>query len=204
MPQRLSLLERQKKLLAESGFSSGPPSASPTPSPLPPRVPRPPGKSPSHRFSSSFTSRQEKALSRKGQHNASSESRKAEELVFEGEDGSDDDEHDTGNDGTKSIGGRSMASHAPSLHPSMAGSVMSQACSEVTIGAGDNTGYWDFCHRKSTKADLGHTCRECKIPFNKLGQPITERRGARTSMRYHAEVRRAGGAMLRPKGIIDD
>ncbi|GMI20515.1 hypothetical protein TrRE_jg7862 [Triparma retinervis] len=185
MPKRLSLLERQQKLLSESGFS-GPSVPSSKPSPLPPRAPRPPGKpSPSHRFSANFTSRQEKALSRNGQHNASSESRKAEELVFEEDD--DEDEHEDGKDGTKSVGGRSMMSHAPSLHPSMAGSVVSQACSEVTIGAGDNTGYWDFCHRKTTKADLGHTCRECKVPFSKLGEPITERRGARTSMRYHAE-----------------
>lgn len=34
---------------------------------------------------------------------------------------------------------------------------------------------------------MGHTCRECKTPFSRIGEPITERRGARTSMRYHAE-----------------
>jgi len=105
----------------------------------------------------------------------------------EEEGGKGGDDHDEGDDGTKSMGGRSMMSHAPSLHPSMAGSVVSMACSEVTIGAGDNTGYWDYLHRKTIKADLGHTCRECKLPFNALNEPITERRGARTSLRYHAE-----------------
>ena len=33
--------------------------------------------------------------------------------------------------------------------------------------------------------DLGHTCRECKGTFATLGEPLTERRGARTSSRYH-------------------
>ena len=68
----------------------------------------------------------------------------------------------------------------------MAGTVISKACSEVTIGAGDETGYWDYQHREATKADLGHRCRECKLPFQRIGEPMTERRGARVSMRYHA------------------
>ena len=37
-----------------------------------------------------------------------------------------------------------------------------------------------------TKVDLGHRCRECKKPFIKIGNPLTERRGARLSLRYHA------------------
>jgi hypothetical protein len=109
----------------------------------------------------------------------------------------------------------SGVSHAPSMHPSLAGTVMSKACSEVTIGAGDNTGYWyislcprmnphpssprvtlislppsrnrDYQHRSATRSDLGHNCRECRLPFNRVGEAITERRGARVSMRYHAE-----------------
>jgi len=106
-------------------------------------------------------------------------------LVFEGD--GDDEMLNEDEDGGASVGGRSMMSHAPSLHPSIAHSQVSMACSEVTIGAGDNTGYWDFAHRVSTKNDLGHNCRECKLPFTRLGEPMTERRGARTSMRYHAE-----------------
>jgi hypothetical protein len=38
----------------------------------------------------------------------------------------------------------------------MAGSVVSRACSETTIGAGDVTNYWDFCHRMVEVKDLGH------------------------------------------------
>lgn len=49
------------------------------------------------------------------------------------------------------------------------------------------TGYWDYQHRCVEVKDLGHRCRECKQPFAKLGDALTERRGARTSMRYHAE-----------------
>ena len=79
-----------------------------------------------------------------------------------------------------SLGGRS-------LHPSIAGTAISMACSEVTIGAGDDTGYWDYKHRESTRSDLGHNCRECREPFRAIGEPMTERRGARVSMRYHAE-----------------
>ena len=81
----------------------------------------------------------------------------------------------------------SSASRAPSLHPSMAGTAVSMACSEDTIGAGDDTEYWDFQHRTVTAKDLGHTCRECRLPFTNIGDPLTERRGARISSRYHAE-----------------
>ena len=72
----------------------------------------------------------------------------------------------------------SSASRAPSLHPSIAGTAVSVACSEDTIGAGDDTEYWDFQHRTVTAKDLGHTCRECRLPFTNIGDPLTERRGA--------------------------
>ena len=63
---------------------------------------------------------------------------------------------------------------------------MSEACHPDTIGAGDDTAYWDYQHRTVERADLGHKCRECKRPFTTIGEPLTERRGARVSMRYHA------------------
>ena len=75
------------------------------------------------------------------------------------------------------------ASRAPSLHPSLAGTAISMACSDATIGAGDDTEYWDFRHRAVTAKDLGHTCRECRLPFATIGEPLTERRGARISSR---------------------
>ena len=87
-----------------------------------------------------------------------------------------EDELDEGDDGTNSIASR--ASRAPSMHPSVA---YSMACSESTIGAGDETAYWDYQHRVVEKKDLGHRCRECRMPFRALGNPLTERRGARTS-----------------------
>merc|ERR1719359_1129869 len=71
-----------------------------------------------------------------------------------------------------------------SVHPSVA---LSVGCSEATVGAGDDTRYWDFQHRRVEKKDLGHKCRECRRPFQTIGEPLTERRGARVSMRYHGE-----------------
>ncbi|EKX35401.1 hypothetical protein GUITHDRAFT_155504 [Guillardia theta CCMP2712] len=64
---------------------------------------------------------------------------------------------------------------------------MSKANTNQTtnIGAGNETEYWDFVHRKVERTDLGHRCRECKQPFDRLGDPLTERRGARVSLRYH-------------------
>ena len=50
----------------------------------------------------------------------------------------DDDVDDDGARSTMSKVSRAP-SVAPSLHPSMAGSVRSMACSEVTVGAGDRT-----------------------------------------------------------------
>ena len=92
------------------------------------------------------------------------------------EDLDNENEFDEGDDGADSIASR--ASRAPSMHPSVA---YSMACSESTIGAGDETGYWDYQHRVVEKKDLGHRCRECRMPFRSLGDPLTERRGARTS-----------------------
>jgi hypothetical protein len=68
----------------------------------------------------------------------------------------------------------SILSHAPSLHPSLAASgvALSRACSETTIGAGDQTAYWDFQHRTVAVTDLGHRCRECKLPFERLGDAV--------------------------------
>ena len=117
---------------------------------------------------------------RKGLGNAARGSRVA--VPMPGEEVDDDEPF--GNDGATMA---SRVSRAPSLHPSMAGTTISMACSEYTIGAGDDTGYWDFQHRTVEVKDLGHRCRECKQPFRHLGDPLTERRGARVSMRYHAE-----------------
>ena len=83
-----------------------------------------------------------------------------------------------------SVSVASVASKAPSLHPSVATSI---GLSESTLGAGDDTAYWDFQHRKVEKKDLGHKCFECKETFKSLGTALTERRGGRVSMRYHGE-----------------
>ena len=131
-------------------------------------------------MSMSFSERQDRAAVCQGRSNAAASSRQA--AVHPGPFA--EEELDSGLDEAESV--ISRLSHAPSLHPSMAGSVLSQACSEVTIGAGDETNYWDYQHREATRADLGHRCRECKQPFRRIGEPMTERRGARVSMRYHA------------------
>lgn len=131
-------------------------------------------------FSAGFAERMDIALNKKGQSNATSTSRIAQPMI-------DADGHaDSCTEDGASVSGRSVASHAPSLHPSVR-TAYSAACSESTIGAGDETAYWDYRHRETFIKDLGHTCRECKRPFRKLGEALTERRGARTSMRYHAE-----------------
>lgn len=135
-------------------------------------------KSSSCVHSKDFKQRQEEHLIRKGLINAVRSSRVTAKMEMDELD--DKDAVDS-----RSIGGRSSFSATPSLHPSIRSSY-SMACSEITIGAGDNTGYWDFQHRTVTAKDLGHTCRECKGKFSRVGDPLTERRGARTSMRYHA------------------
>jgi hypothetical protein len=185
MPPRVSLLDRQNALLAKQGFSS---SSSSTTAPR---------RSNNNRTASGhtkgFTARQEAHLLKQGRSNAVSASRTA--VAWDGaaaggrgdENYDDDDDDDDGADGGASTAPSTAMSMAPSLHPSMAGSTVSRACSEATIGAGDDTGYWDFCHRAAGKKDLGHNCRECRRPFTRIGEPLTERRGARTSNRYHAE-----------------
>jgi len=153
-----------------------------------------------------FLFRQERALVATGRANAAAISRV--EAPLPDEDGGEEDEEDgedekhdggAGRDGGGGGGGgggdgdgasvaASVASRAASLHPSLAGSsaARSAACSEATVGAGDATLYWAVKHRVVVAQDLGHTCRECKAPFGSLGAPLTERRGARTSSRYHA------------------
>ena len=118
--------------------------------------------------------RQDAHLIRTGRANATQASRRRADYVL-GSETMDD---------TASVASR--ASLAPSLHPSMAGTAISESCHPDTIGAGDDTLYWDYHHRAVEKSDLGHKCRECKRPFQRLGEPMTERRGARVSMRYHA------------------
>jgi hypothetical protein len=121
-------------------------------------------------MSKRFHARQEALLIKKGSFNATNESRQRIDT------GGEDDWPDDGASAATGV------SRAPSLHPSVA---VSEACSESTIGAGDDTEYWDFQHRTSTKKDLGHTCRECRLPFRSIGEALTERRGARISSRYH-------------------
>ena len=125
----------------------------------------------------SFAQRQDDHLVKTGRSNAVGTSRCAVTLAT-------DEGAEAADDGSASVCSR--VSHTPSLHPSIAGSVMSEACHPETIGAGDETHYWDFLHRAAERQDLGHKCRECRRPFTSIGEPLTERRGARLSMRYHA------------------
>ena len=108
--QRLSLVERQQQLLEEKGFSSGSRSA-----PL---------------------SRQDELLIKQGRGTATSASRKSIPMneVFAPEENMDGDGGGDVEKGSTMTGGGK--SYAPSLHPSMAGTVRSVACSEVTIGIG--------------------------------------------------------------------
>ena len=169
---RQSLVARQKALLSEQGFSRSSTQSTPPSS----------ASASGNVHSAELVARQDRLLHRTGRSNASAASR-CPEPMFGNED--DDDEDGGAGTGSGSVASRSSrVSHAPSLHPSVATSL---ACSESTIGAGDNTGYWDYQHRKVEKGDLGHRCRECRKPFGKLGAALTERRGARVSMRYHGE-----------------
>lgn len=139
-------------------------------------------------WSEGFAARREAALARSTRHNAAAASRTAAPMPAVDEDASvdsDDGAVEAGGAtatarvrgaGAASVASRSSrVSRAPSLHPSLAGSTASTALSESTIGAGDDTGYWDFAHRTVEKGDLAHRCRECKRPFMKLGEPLTER-----------------------------
>ncbi|KAL1495362.1 hypothetical protein AB1Y20_016731 [Prymnesium parvum] len=135
-------------------------------------------------LSSGFVSRQEAHLLRSGRFSATAASRVKEAVAeFDSEGGGEGG----GEEAAESVSRASFFSHTPSLHPSVAGSAMSDACSRETIGAGDATRYWDFQHRAVVRGDLGHKCRECRRPFGTIGEPLTERRGARLSLRYHAE-----------------
>ena len=122
--------------------------------------------------SRTFVARQDAHLEKTGRANATNGSRRVADIAM----GSMSD----------SVSIASRVSIAPSLHPSMAGTVISEACHPETVGAGDDTTYWDYQHRSVAKADLGHKCRECRLPFTTIGESLTERRGARVSMRYHA------------------
>ena len=88
--------------------------------------------------SSGFVQRSEAHLARHGRANAASLSRVAEPMLDVGEVEDGDEVDDDGGRSTMSKVSRTP-SVAPSLHPSMAGSVRSMACSEVTVGAGDRT-----------------------------------------------------------------
>jgi len=147
-----------------------------------------------------FVLRQERALVATGRANAASSSRVEAPLPDDDDDEEDEEEQQEEGDDDDGAGGgagggggdgasvaASVASRAGSLHPSLAGSAArSLARSDATVGAGDATLYWAVKHRAVVAQDLGHTCRECKAPFSSLGAPLTERRGARTSSRYHA------------------
>eukprot|EP01052_Picozoa_sp_SAG31_P018306 SAG31_NODE_1292_length_8967_cov_2.998985_7_plen_233_part_00 len=139
---RLSLVERQQQLLEQKGFSK--PKATSTDVAAKCRQQSHYGKN-----QTAFFARQERHLEQSGRRlNATASSRRAVPL---GDDSLDQllDNHDD----NASIAASSVASRAPSLHPSVVGSVAS-ACSESTIGAGDETEYWDFQHRVVTRADL--------------------------------------------------
>ena len=91
-------------------------------------------------MSARFVARSNELLERQGRGNATGAQRRALPMPGEDEveDGSDDADHASVN---------SFSSAARSIHPSVAGSTVSLSCSDVTIGAGDATDYWDYCHR---------------------------------------------------------
>jgi hypothetical protein len=45
--------------------------------------------------------------------------------------------------------------------------------------------YWAFESRAVLAKDLGHSCRECKGPFLRLGEEMVLRRGGRIELKYH-------------------
>jgi hypothetical protein len=219
--KRLSMMDRQQALLEKQGFSKPAPASGLRSSQ------KKHGQSQAHYGGKqvAFFERQDRHLQRSGQRlNATASSRTAVPMDGDGGGGDGLDEPLDDSDGQRSSAAGSVVSRASSLHPSLAGSAVSLACSESTIGAGDNTAYWDFQHRAVRRTDLGHTCRECRLQFTNIGaspdessrpaaaametiiaiattvhvpydrlpglhagEPITERRGARISSRYHAE-----------------
>ena len=149
----LSLVERQNALLASKGFTS----PSPTKQESKPESSKPeskqgsegsqqhPRKAPAPRapragMSKGFQDRSDAHLVRHGRSNAARASRVAAPMDDGGGNGGDGGggggaAHDD------SASTASMLSLAPSLHPSMAASSVSIACSEKTIGAGDEVGW---------------------------------------------------------------
>ena len=116
MSKRLSLVERQQKLIEERRWWSGPPAPTAADAPLLPTLTK------ATRLS--FAERQDAAAIRQGRGNATAASRRAAAMPRDVDPEADDEQ-----DGSASIA--SHLSHAPSLHPSMTGTVMSKACSEV-------------------------------------------------------------------------
>lgn len=168
MPERLPPVQQQQKLLVGRGFSKSSSSGA---------VPVSSSTSQQRGGRSvAFAERQDQHLARTGRTNAAGASRRRVELT-------DDGNGEAADDGASVF---SRSSLAPSLHPSVAGTMASEACHSETVGAGDETLYWDYQHRAVQRQDLGHRCRECRMSFSKIGEPLTERRGARVSMRYHA------------------
>ena len=83
-------------------------------------------------WSSSFQARQEAACARRGRVNATASSRHAADLP------NDNEAPDAADDLRSIVSGISLGGR--SLHPSDAGTALSLACSEVTIGAVYDTG----------------------------------------------------------------
>ncbi len=129
--KRLSLVERQQKLLEAEGFSK--------PSPPPLSSSSFSSSSSSSSYSSlpaDFRERQDAHLLRTGRTNATSASRVVVDFSIEGDDENGIDAVDD-NDCSKSIKSAahstsSRYSHAPSIHPSLSGlSEASSACSTI-------------------------------------------------------------------------
>lgn len=45
--------------------------------------------------------------------------------------------------------------------------------------------YWAIGTRGAQARDLGHRCKQCTLPFSKVGETIVLRRGGRIELRYH-------------------
>ena len=133
---RLTLVQRQQKLLEDRGFSK--PSAS-------------------------FAQRQDAHLQRTGRMNAIASSRKKAELLSV-----ENDNEERWDDDTAPQCSTRASRMRHLLHPSMVGSLMSEACHPETIGAGDDTKYWDFQHRVVEKHDLGHAAVGVGCPSRPL------------------------------------
>uniref|UniRef100_A0A7S1LEE0 Uncharacterized protein n=1 Tax=Neobodo designis TaxID=312471 RepID=A0A7S1LEE0_NEODS len=49
------------------------------------------------------------------------------------------------------------------------------------------TAYWASQARSCEPRDVGHPCKECKRPFQRVGEPLMVRRGGRIELRYHEQ-----------------